>query len=176
MCFTINSFLQSTRRVSTTIITILAHSGRLSATVWSISKVEEMYILQACIPLCCKVDADLGSEGGRHLSGQEEVGEVLIFGRTMFPEMKSPQQQKEDDLFWQKITCIYDIWPMFTFSFHNPMYKNTKKTSPYFFVSHKTLGQHYPQCIVHITCTFFVCAIAAGIHFQSLVTFICFYH
>lgn len=69
--------------------------------------------LQVCIPLCCKPGADLGSEGGRHLSGQEEVGEVLILGRTMFPEMKSLQQEeeeeKEDDLFWQKVICIHNI-------------------------------------------------------------------
>lgn len=65
-------------------------------------------MLQVCIPLCCKLGAGLGSEGGRHLSGQEEeVGEVLIVGRMMFPEMKSLQQQQEeeeeeDDLFLQK--------------------------------------------------------------------------
>lgn len=73
-----------------------------------------MYILQVCIPFCCKLGADLGSEGGRHLSGQEEeVGEVLILGRTMFPEMKSLQRQEEeeeeDNLFWQKMICIYNI-------------------------------------------------------------------
>lgn len=48
-------------------------------------------------PLCCKLDADLGSEGGGHLLGQEEVGEVLILGRTRFPEMKSRQQEEEED-------------------------------------------------------------------------------
>lgn len=74
--------------------------------------VEEMYILQVCIPLCCKLDADLGSEGGGHLLGQEEVGEVLILGRTRFPKMKSRQQEEEeeeDDLFCQKITYFYNI-------------------------------------------------------------------
>lgn len=59
---------------------------------WSVKMwLAEMYILQVCIPLCCKLDADLGSEGGGHLLGQEEVGEVLILGRLMFPEMKSIQ-------------------------------------------------------------------------------------
>lgn len=71
------------------------------------------YILPVCIPLGCKLDADLGSEGGKHLSGQEEVGEVLILGRMMFPEMKSLQQQEEEeeeDLFWQKIICIINTY------------------------------------------------------------------
>lgn len=80
-----------------------------SAKMW----VEEMYILQVCIPLCCKLDADLGSEGGGHLLGQEEVGEVLILGGTRFPEMKSRQQQEEEeeenDLFCQKIIYFYNI-------------------------------------------------------------------
>lgn len=69
-------------------------------------------MLQVCIPLCCKLGAGLGSEGGRHLSGQEEeVGEVLILGRMMFPEMKSLQQQQEeeeeDDLFLQKKWYVF---------------------------------------------------------------------
>lgn len=72
-----------------------------------------MYILQVCIPLCCKLDADLGSEGGGHLLGQEEVGEVLILGRTRFPEMKSRQQEEEeeeeDDLFCEKLYIFYNI-------------------------------------------------------------------
>lgn len=81
-----------------------------------------MYILQVCIPLCCKLGADLGSEGGRRLSGQEEVGEVLLLGRTTFPEMKALQQQEEEEeegLFWKKMICIENTLPMFMFSLRN---------------------------------------------------------
>lgn len=74
-----------------------------------------MCSLQVCIPHCCKLGADLGSEGGRHLSGQGEVGEVLILGKTVFPEMRPLQHVEEevvveeDGLFWQKMKRIYNI-------------------------------------------------------------------
>lgn len=57
------------------------------------------------IPLCCKLAAGLGSEGGSEESGQEEVVGVLILPRLIFPEMKAVQQQEEEEgkaLFWQE--------------------------------------------------------------------------
>lgn len=51
-------------------------------------------VKDVCIPLCCKLAAGLGSGGGRVVSGQEEVVEVQILERELFPEMKAVQQEE----------------------------------------------------------------------------------
>lgn len=52
---------------------------------------------KVCIPLCCKLAAGLGSEGGREVFGQREVVEVLNLQTAMVPEMKAVRQEEEEE-------------------------------------------------------------------------------
>lgn len=56
---------------------------------------ERLLCEKACIPLCCKLAAGLGSEGGRMVSGLDEVVEVLLLQRQLFPSRKDVQQEEE---------------------------------------------------------------------------------